>query len=117
MKNKLISFFAVIILVLPHVTYAQLQKPFGGKSILITPCTCDASFMVTILDAASMLAPTNYIYSPISTTLLGYMLVLVPNVYVLGNASPLPTQCMVTSPSGCTPVGVGFSMSLVGTSL
>jgi hypothetical protein len=118
MKYKALTVVICFIFLCPLISFAQSSKPFGGKSTFITPCTCDGSFMVTILDVVSYGVPTNYIYSPITTTLLGYMLILTPGANMIGLASPMQSQCMITNPgSGCVASGFGHSMILVGTSL
>jgi hypothetical protein len=118
MKKILIILSFSLLAVFPLLSFAQVNKPFGGKSTFMTPCTCDATFMITISDAASFGAPTNFIYNPLSTTLLGYMLIMTPGANTLGLASSLPAQCMVTNPgSGCVTAGFGYPMTMVGTSI
>lgn len=116
MSRIKIIIFGFALLVAPLSSDAQFSKPFGGFTTFVVPCTCDLTFMVTMVDL-SINAPMNYIYNPISTQLYAYFLAMMPGVYMVGLANPLPTQCMVTSPSGCTPVGFGYTMTMVGTSL
>lgn len=117
--NKLTSIIISLIIIfgIPLTSFAQLDKPFGGKSVFVVPCTCDLTFMVTILDVSQLGVPMNYIYSPLTTQLYAYFLAMTIGVDMLGTASLLPTTCNVASPSGCTPVGFGYTMTMVGTSL
>lgn len=118
MKYKISLIILSIVFLSPLFASAQLSKPFGGKSTFVTACTCDGTFLITVLDAASMGAPVNFIYSPITTTLLGYMLIMTPGVNVLGLANPMMSQCMIANPgNGCSPSGFGYPITLVGTSL
>ena len=92
------------------------SKLFGGMSQMVQFCTCDATIMISILNAASD-SVEYFIFNPISTELHDYAMFMMSGVNMLGSAEMMTTQCKIVSGSSCTSVGNGYPIKMLGTSL
>jgi hypothetical protein len=86
--------------------------PFGGRSLFVVPCTCTPGFFLV---GVGLPRPGAFMYGP--NTLLYSQYNIFPPAWQLGRALPTTIPCLVYTGSGCVPVGVGFPVVQVGTSL
>lgn len=86
------SLAAFVVVFTARPIQAETGIPFGGLSVFIKYCTCNANpsdIAVTVNDLSTTPgSPTNYIYSPGYTILHPYGMIYSTGVWLLGNRQP-----------------------------
>lgn len=103
---------------LTSVAMDALNQPFGGLVQSMTQCSCVDDYFLLKMQPASPALPEFLMYSAKKTKFTTYMFRRVPaqGVYLLGtHGGDIP--CLVISGDGCTYVGSGKDVNMVGTSL
>lgn len=101
---------------------------FGGKIGIVIPCTCMPGFTlinVIPVSTSTVPSPTPSPDSTLLRSLGGWFLVepttkvigtIAPGLWTLGYAKGLPLTCLIATPSGCVPAGLGKGITIIGTS-
>lgn len=120
MKKIAILGSLLLFILIANTALAQsfsTEKPFGGQVSRVQICTCDATYMMTINNEANNSVTESFIYSPFSTELYRNYMFMFSGIYILGTADLMTTECKIISGSSCTPVGFGYPIKMMGTSL
>ncbi len=88
--------------------------PFGGRSLGVMPCTCNACLLIAIGPPRGGL----YMYCPLFGSRLYMNGNLFPPAHQLGRAFAVPIACLNPVCKGaCCPTGAGLLIDKIGTSI
>ncbi len=98
----------------PRAEAAVPLVPFGGRSLAVTPCTCNGCLLIAVGPPRGGL----FMYCPFLGSRLYMNGNLFPLAWQLGRAFPVPVACLNPVCSGaCCPTGAGLLIDKVGTSV
>jgi hypothetical protein len=109
--SVLISLSALCVTFFPVSASAAVRIPFGGRAMLVIPCTCDDAWIV----AVGLPTPGAFVYRMGVTTLYSFYEPLEP-AWQLGLAIP-PGVCMMVAYPSCYDIEMEYTMYMDGTSL
>ncbi|MGM0482660.1 MAG: hypothetical protein ACQEP6_02240 [Patescibacteria group bacterium] len=120
LKKRTLLLFLVLFLITPFLFFvpetekalSNPQNPFGGKINSIKYCPCTPGILLEVGPPRE----ATVMYLPGQSTLYAYYNIYKTGVWLLGTHTGSSRSCRVYSNTGCTTIGSGYVIEIVGTS-